>query len=125
MGAGRAPHRAPRCPSSPNCVCTFELESDSQHYISPMSYVSEDSEVLTKIKSALNKVPRTEIITEKEDYLHVECTSLIFRFTDDLEIYIDKEKKLIHFRSASRVGHSDLGANRSRVNKVKKLLEGI
>ena len=65
---------------------------------------------------------RIKIIEETENYLYAECTSFLFRFTDDLEVYVDKESKLIHFRSASRVGHSDLGANRKRVEKLKELL---
>ena len=110
------------CPSSPNCVCTFEKESDKKHYIPPLPYTFADEEVMDRVKKALKEMARTEIITEDENYLHVECTSLIFRFTDDLEIYIDKGAKLIHFRSASRVGHSDLGANRKRVEKLKELI---
>ena len=90
-----------------------------------MPYTSEDSEVIGKVKDALKKMARTEIITETENYLYAECTSFLFRFTDDLEVYVDSEKKLIHFRSASRVGHSDLGANRKRVENLKSLLKGI
>ena len=113
------------CPSSPNCVCSFEKESDEKHYIQPMSYSSKDEEVLPRIKEVLNATSRTEIITETENYLHVESTSLIFRFVDDLEVFVDSKNKKIHFRSASRVGHSDLGANRKRVEALKQKLKGI
>lgn len=114
-----------KCPSKPNCVCTFEDESDSRHYIAPMSYTSSQSEAMKKIKSALNEISRSKVITETENYLHVECTSMVFRFVDDLEIFLDDSTKLIHFRSASRVGHSDLGVNKKRVETLKSKLTGI
>ena len=110
------------CPDKPNCVCSFENKNNDQNYIEPLNYTKTAPEVKEKIKEILGGMPRTEIIEEKENYLYAECTSLIFRFTDDLEIYIDEGQKLIHFRSASRVGYSDLGVNRARVKKIKKKL---
>jgi len=62
---------------------------------------------------------RTTIVAEKEDYLHAEAKSLIFRFVDDVEFYFPATEKLIHVRSASRVGHSDLGVNRKRVEEIR------
>ena len=113
------------CPSRPNCVCTFQDKSDSSHYIAPMTYTSSQPEAMAKIKSALTEISRTKIVTETKNYLHVECTSLVFRFIDDLEIYLDDSTKLVHFRSASRVGHSDLGVNKKRVEALKSKLSGI
>ena len=106
-------------PSSPTAVSTFASLNDEQHYIAPIS--SSKSRVKDKetIKALLATWPRTQLITETQNYLHYECTSLVFRFVDDLEIYIDETTNLIHFRSASRVGHSDFGLNRKRVNHLK------
>ncbi len=73
----------------------------------------------------MSELPRTKIITESENYLHVECTSFLFRFVDDLEILLDDQQKLIHFRSASRVGYSDLGVNRQRVELIKEKLSQL
>lgn len=113
------------CPSSPNCVCSQQDKNDEEHFIDSLPFSSSPALALEKIKTALNEIPRTKIVSETENYLHVECTSLIFRFTDDLEIFIDESSKQIHFRSASRVGHSDLGVNRKRVNKLKERLKGL
>ena len=115
--------RLSNCPDKPNCVCSFQ--SDDKHFIEPLSYKNNDTEVHEKIVRALKELPRTKIITETETYIHAECTSLIFRFTDDLEIYIDNGQKLVHFRSASRVGHSDLGVNRKRVEQIKSALNDL
>jgi uncharacterized protein (DUF1499 family) len=105
------------CPASPNCVCT--QSPDPQHHIEPIPFKGPPSEMVKRIKGAITSVPRTKIISENENYIHAEATSLIFRFVDDVEIFVDKDAQQIHFRSASRVGHSDLGANRSRMEKIR------
>lgn len=113
------------CSSSPNCVSSFAQEADNKHYIAPLSYSLSEAETVVGIKKALSKLSRTKIISESESYIHAEVTTLIFRFVDDLEILIDSESKLIHFRSASRVGHSDMGVNRKRVEQLKKELKAL
>jgi uncharacterized protein (DUF1499 family) len=71
----------------------------------------------------IGAVPRLKIVTESGDYLHAEATSLIFRFVDDVEFFVDREAKVIHFRSASRVGHSDLGVNRARMENIREAFQ--
>jgi uncharacterized protein (DUF1499 family) len=44
------------------------------------------------------------------------------RFVDDVEFLFDDTNKKIHVRSASRVGYSDMGVNRKRVEELRKLL---
>ena len=73
------------------------------------------------LKAVIAATPRMKIVSQTENYLHAEATSLIFRFVDDVEFFIDRG--VIHFRSASRVGHSDLGANRARMKKIRKAFE--
>ena len=63
---------------------------------------------------------RTVIVMEKEDYIHAEVTSFLFRFVDDIEFYLPVSEKVIHVRSASRKGYSDLGVNRTRVEEIRK-----
>jgi len=106
-----------KCPNSPNCVSS---QSDSSsHKILPLPYKSSANEALQQIKKTILALPRTQLIEEKDQYLHIEFTTLIFRFVDDVEIIIDDSEKVIHLRSASRVGHSDLGANRRRIEQIK------
>jgi uncharacterized protein (DUF1499 family) len=107
------------CPDSPNCVSTQAAEADRDHRIEPISFEGPPDSIIPRLKAALASVPRLRIVTEKGDYLHAEATSLIFRFVDDVEFFIDQESKLIHFRSASRVGHSDLGVNRNRMERIR------
>lgn len=117
--------RLSACPDKPNCVCSFENKVDKEHFIEPLPYTIDEIQLRDKIIGTLQSLPRTKIITKTENYIHAECTSRIFRFVDDLEIFIDQQQKLIHFRSASRVGHSDLGVNRKRVESIKASLTEI
>ena len=105
------------CPNSPNCVST--QTSDSQHTMEAIVLDVSPDDAMRKLKAVLAVIPRMEIITETESYIHAEATSLIFRFRDDVEFFIDQQSNLIHFRSASRVGKSDLGANRKRMEEIR------
>jgi uncharacterized protein (DUF1499 family) len=62
---------------------------------------------------------RSRIVKTEDTYIHAEFTSAIFRFVDDVEFYLDDTAKTIHMRSASRVGKSDFGVNRKRMEKVR------
>jgi uncharacterized protein (DUF1499 family) len=113
---GGSPLKA--CPKSPNCVSSQVL--DPEHAIAPLVYSDGRAEAYARLKKVLGEMKRMAIVAEKEDYLHAEATSLIFRFVDDVEFYFPAAEKLIHVRSASRVGHSDLGVNRKRVEEIRK-----
>jgi uncharacterized protein (DUF1499 family) len=106
------------CPDTPNCVCT--QAADDAHRIEPLAYDGTPEEAMARLKAALATLPRTRVVTESPDYLHAECTSLVFRFVDDVELLIDRERKVIHFRSATRVGRSDLGVNRRRLEALRQ-----
>jgi uncharacterized protein (DUF1499 family) len=84
-----------------------------------MPYAIPEELLHQKILEVLKKTPRTKIVTILSHYVHVESRTWLLRFTDDFELYIDNVEKLLHFRSASRVGHSDFGTNRNRVEAFK------
>ncbi|MEX0810851.1 MAG: DUF1499 domain-containing protein [Chitinophagales bacterium] len=107
------------CPASPNCVSTMESEDDEKHYMEPLQF-DDLQEARLKVISIIMETPRTEILLQNREYIHAEYTTPILRFVDDVEFYFDTENKLLHFRSASRVGYSDFGANRRRMEKFKK-----
>jgi uncharacterized protein (DUF1499 family) len=107
------------CPASPNCVSSQTKLAD--HRMPPIPFAGKRGPALTKLKKVVAELfPRARLVKESEGYLHYEFTSLLFRFVDDVEFLADDESQQIHFRSASRVGHSDLGANRRRITKISK-----
>lgn len=107
-------------PDSPNCVSS--AATDPRHAIAPFVLDRSLGAAKEELRSAIAKLPRVKLITESDNYLHFECRSLIFRFVDDIELYLDAEAKTIHVRSASRVGHSDLGVNRRRVEAIRAFM---
>ncbi|KKM86314.1 hypothetical protein LCGC14_1280200 [marine sediment metagenome] len=110
------------CPKSPNCVST--QVSDKKHVIQPFKYSLTLKEAKLKILVIIKSLKRTRIINETENYIHAEFRTRTFKFVDDVEFYFDDTEKIIHFRSASRVGWSDMGVNRKRMENIRKLYEG-
>lgn len=117
-GAPSAAGSLKACPKSPNCVSS--QAGDPEHAIAPLVYTSSATEAYARLKKVLSGMKRIKIVAEKEDYLHAEAKSLIFRFVDDVEFYFPANEKIIHVRSASRVGYSDMGVNRKRVEEIRK-----
>ncbi len=109
------------CPKTPNCVSTMAPNDDIKHHISPISYNSSQDEAVEKVIQIINSLKGTKIIVKDINYLHVIFRTKLFRFKDDVEFYFDDSSKIIHFKSASRVGSSDLGTNRKRMEKIRKL----
>jgi uncharacterized protein (DUF1499 family) len=71
-----------------------------------------------RARAALLAEARTVIVAEEPGVLRAEATSRIFRFVDDVVVVIDADARVFRFRSASRVGKSDLGVNRKRMTRV-------
>lgn len=113
--------KLPLCPRSPNCVST--QASDSEHRIAPFKIIGDPADAWASLKQALLGQNRTVITAASADTLHAEATSLVFRFVDDIDAILDSEARLIHIRSASRVGYSDLGVNRKRVEALRLALQ--
>lgn len=107
------------CPNTPNCVNSQSASTDAEHSIAPLTYNSSSAEAIAKLKSVIQGLERTQIITESENYLYAEFKSALMGFVDDVEFYLDEGAKVIHVRSASRLGQSDLGVNRKRIETIR------
>ncbi len=106
------------CSVKPNCICT-EYPDDKTHFTSAINTPAADMDTIIKAIRTTGGV----INLTGDNYIAATYTSKIFNYVDDFEIRIDKENKLIHIRSASRVGHSDMGANLKRINHFKSAVE--
>lgn len=110
------------CPESPNCVSS--QATDDKHKVAPIVMTGSEDKVMVDLANTIELMFGGKVIEVKGPYLYAEYTSRIMRFIDDLECYYDIENALIQIRSASRIGYSDLGANRKRVEELRKLLTG-
>jgi uncharacterized protein (DUF1499 family) len=91
----------------------------------PLRYYATAEEARKTLLNVLERSPRARVVEVNDVYLRVEFTTLVFRFVDDVEFLIDPDAKLVHFRSASRVGHSDLGTNRRRMSALCRRLTAL
>lgn len=111
------------CPNTPNCVSSQSL--DAEHSIEPLTYTSTAAEAMADLKKVIQSLKKTKTITESKNYLYVEFTSAIMGFVDDVEFYLNEDAKVIHVRSASRLGKSDLGVNRKRIETIGAKLKEL
>ncbi|TFH40471.1 MAG: DUF1499 domain-containing protein [Chrysiogenales bacterium] len=110
------------CPESPNCVSS-QAEGVG-HFIDPIRYSGDLAGAREKLLRIVRSMKRATVVTEEEGYLCAEYRSALFRFVDDVEFLFDDAKKMIHVRSASRVGYGDMGVNRKRIEKIRELFGG-
>ena len=111
------------CPRTPNCVNSFS--QDATHSIEPLTYQSTSTEAMAHLKTVIQNMERTKIITETNNYLYAEFKSKLMGFVDDVEFLMDDSAKVIHVRSASRLGESDLGVNRQRIETIRAKLNEL
>ena len=106
------------CPSSPNCVSS--QAADDGHRIAPLAFNADPDAAFARLKQVLVQRKDTRIVDESDGYLRVELRTTLF--VDDGEFLLDRAGRVIHVRSASRLGYSDLGKNRSRIEEIRREL---
>ncbi len=110
------------CPNTPNCVNSQTIISDAEHALAPIQFTGDSAVTIANLKSVIQAMPNTNIVKETNDYLYVEFTSKLMGFVDDVEFYLDNASQVIQVRSASRLGESDLGVNRQRIEDIRSAL---
>ena len=119
--AGLADGRLKPCPDKPNCVCS-EYPGDGHHSIAALPLPG------TTLNGAIAALTATvdglggRVVEVSDNYLAATFASSLFGFVDDVEFRIDLEAGQVQVRSAARVGHSDLGANRKRIEAIRARL---
>jgi uncharacterized protein (DUF1499 family) len=108
------------CPAKPNCVSSQAPPHDEKHAIAPLAFSGAPAQAKEKLLQILNSKPQVTLVESGDSYVHTEFKSGIFGFVDDVEFYFPNDgSNLIHVRSASRVGYSDFGANRKRIEQLR------
>lgn len=115
----RSGNRLPPCPASPNCV-NSEYPDAAAHYIAPLT-LAEGTDAARVLPWLARRVRELggRIRIEQDDYLAATFSSRLFGFVDDLQLRLEPAQRVVHIRSASRVGHGDLGVNRRRVEALR------
>jgi uncharacterized protein (DUF1499 family) len=106
----------PACPDKPNCVSSTAAATDPTHHIDPLPATALSMEAL---KTIVEQDGGTDI-SVNGNLLTARYKSRVFGFVDDLILLKTPQHTDVY--SASRVGHSDLNANRQRVERLRARL---
>lgn len=87
--------------------------------IAPFAYTGDGQAALRRLAGLLQSREGCRLVTQAPDYLYAQCSTRWLKFTDDVEFYLDAPAGVIHVRSASRIGRSDLGVNRARIEALR------
>jgi uncharacterized protein (DUF1499 family) len=114
---------AKRTPNNVNSQA--DKVADPGHYIEPLRYAGDAGQGWAALRKTVDAMPHVKVIKSDSNYLYAEFTTRLMGFVDDAEFYLDEKAGLIHVRSASRLGRSDFGVNRERIEFIRaKLAQG-
>jgi uncharacterized protein (DUF1499 family) len=105
-------------PTSPNAVSS--QAQDAGHAIAPLIYTGTRERAIEALVKIIEATPRTRIVSRSQDYIYAEYQSALMGFVDDVEFWFEPGAKTIQVRSASRLGYSDFGVNRARVEDIRR-----
>lgn len=108
-----------KMPSKPNAVSSQTDEKDKK--VEALEFKENLKASKGKVISAIESYGDAKIIKNENNYIYAVFTTGKMKFHDDVEFYFDEGENLIHFRSASRIGYSDMGLNRERYNKLRDI----
>lgn len=106
------------CKPTPNCVSSQADPADPEHYIAPIAF----NGTMQELRRAVESMTRATVISEEGNYLYAEYKSALMGYVDDVELLLDEKARLVHVRSASRLGRSDFGVNRKRIEELRALI---
>ncbi|MCH9612850.1 MAG: hypothetical protein S4CHLAM102_13500 [Chlamydiia bacterium] len=109
--------KLPECQRAPNCISTSN--TNSTHATAPLP---GGPHAIATLKTLIEThYPNAHLVKSTPDYLHFVFTSKRLKFKDDLILYQAPNTNTVQIRSASRVGYSDLGVNRARIESIRSL----
>jgi uncharacterized protein (DUF1499 family) len=108
-------------PDTPNAVASYAAGAYAQ--MEPLTYHDSQTEARERLVAVIEEMPRTKLIDVQPDYVYATFRSSFFGFVDDVEFLLDDAQKIIQFRSASRLGYGDIGANKQRMEEIRRLFQ--
>jgi uncharacterized protein (DUF1499 family) len=110
------------CPRSPNCVASQGDAADATHYIPPIAFKGDAGAAWRALREAVVASERVTVVNERDGYLRAEFATKFIGFVDDVEFLLDATARVVHVRSASRLGYRDFGVNRARIEALRARL---
>ena len=106
------------CPESPNCQGSDSGEAERR--VEPLPLKGSADETMDALVALIGARSDAAVASRDGDYLHATFTSSLVGYIDDVEFLVDESAGIVRIRSASRIGHSDLGANARRVEALRE-----
>jgi uncharacterized protein (DUF1499 family) len=122
-GKLKPPARTPNSVSSQADLWPDAAQREAAR-IAPIAVQGDGKATIAKIAQVVEGLPGARIVERRDDYLYAQFTTALMRFTDDTEFWFDPAANVVQVRSASRVGRSDLGVNRARIEAIRARLAG-
>jgi uncharacterized protein (DUF1499 family) len=90
--------------------------------IAPLPLRGDGPATIARIKAVVGAMDGAKVVRSDVDYVYAQYTTRLMKFVDDVEFWYDPTAGVIQVRSASRVGKSDMGVNRKRIETVRAAL---
>ncbi len=117
-----------KAPSSTNNSVTSQAALHPNHPmrakadIAALPMTGDAKATMARLQTVVAAMPGAQIIKTEPTYLYAQFTTRLMKYVDDVEFSIDEPARLIHVRSASRLGKEDLNANRDRIEAIRAKL---
>ena len=110
----------PRCGSLPNCV-----NSDSGQGSQAIEPLRATRSQWQGLQDWIGEQQDWSIVEDQGNFLQFTAVTPMMRFRDDIQLLFKPELEPIQLRSSSRLGISDMGTNRKRVELLRQQLREI
>ena len=120
-GKLKPPSETPNSVSSQALLWAGHAQREQAH-IAPLAVRGDASTTMARLQALLQAQPGVSIVDSRSDYLYVRCETRFMKFVDDVEFWFDADSGVIQVRSASRLGRSDFGVNRRRIEDLREKL---
>ncbi len=105
-----------------NVTSQVDKNADPEHYIEPLRYAGDARQAWAALRQVVDGMQRVKVVKSEPNYLYAEFSTKLMGYVDDTEFYLDEKAGVIHVRSASRLGRSDFGVNRGRIESIRAKL---
>jgi uncharacterized protein (DUF1499 family) len=87
--------------------------------IDPLVFQGDAAAAMARLRSVVESMPGARVVSASPDYLYAQFTTRWLKFVDDVEFHVPPGERVVHVRSASRVGRKDFGVNRQRIESIR------
>jgi len=121
-GRLKAPSRTPNSVSSQADLHAGSGALVDYARIAPLPVDGEPAAAMARLRAAIERLPGARVVEARPDYLYVQFTTRWLGFVDDAEFWLSEGERVVHLRSASRLGRKDFGVNRARIERLRAAL---